>query len=218
MIKRVRSNPIMLAILVVVFAVAAYAYVKLPADGQYPVHWSFSGQPDRYGSKLEAVSMGPIVSGLIYVLAVVLPGIDPKRRNYQKFKKEYLLLMQVTMGFLAAVYVISIMAAFGRQVNITLWVNAMVGILLIVLGNYMGRIKQNWYMGIKTPWTLSNEKVWDKTHRFGGRMFVILGVLFVLNAFIGFITNVAVFVAILLVFAFSPIVYSYILYRKLEGN
>jgi uncharacterized membrane protein len=126
---------------VIVFAVAAYSYVKLPADGQYPVHWSFSGQPDRYGSKLEAVSIGPIVSGLIYALAVVLPGIDPKRKNYQKFKKEYILLMQVIMGVMAIIYIITIMAAFGRQVNITLWVNAMVGMLFIVLGNYMGRIK-----------------------------------------------------------------------------
>ncbi|MGI6704040.1 MAG: SdpI family protein [Clostridia bacterium] len=216
MIKRVRSNPIMLAILVIVFAVAAYSYVKLPADGQYPVHWSFSGQPDRYGSKLEAVSIGPIVSGLIYALAVVLPGIDPKRKNYQKFKKEYILLMQVIMGVMAIIYIITIMAAFGRQVNITLWVNAMVGMLFIVLGNYMGRIKPNWYMGIKTPWTLSNDRVWAKTHRFGGRTFVILGVLFLLNAFIGFITNFVVFLVLLLVFAFSPVVYSYILYRKLE--
>lgn len=215
--KRIQNNPIMLIILIVVCAVAVYAYVKLPADGQYPVHWSFSGQPDRYGSKVEAVSMGPVVSVLIYVLAVVLPGIDPKRRNYERFKNEYILLMQVIMGFLAAVYIISIMAAFGRQVNITLWVNAMLGVLFMVLGNYMSRIKQSWFVGIKTPWTLSSEKVWDKTHRFGGRMFVILGLIFVINAFVGFITNVAVFLMLLFGLALSPIVYSYILYRRMEG-
>jgi uncharacterized membrane protein len=207
----------MLIILIVVCAVAVYAYVKLPADGQYPVHWSFSGQPDRYGSKVEAVSMGPVVSVLIYVLAVVLPGIDPKRRNYERFKNEYILLMQVIMGFLAAVYIISIMAAFGRQVSITLWVNAMLGVLFMVLGNYMSRIKQSWFVGIKTPWTLSSEKVWDKTHRFGGRMFVILGLIFVINAFVGFITNVAVFLVLLFGLALSPIVYSYILYRRMKG-
>ena len=215
--KRIQNNPIMLIILIVVCAVAVYAYVKLPADGQYPVHWSFSGQPDRYGSKVEAVSMGPVVSVLIYVLAVVLPGIDPKRRNYERFKNEYILLMQVIMGFLAAVYIISIMAAFGRQVNITLWVNAMLGVLFMVLGNYMSRIKQSWFVGIKTPWTLSSEKVWDKTHRFGGRMFVILGLIFVINAFVGFITNVAVFLVLLFGLALSPIVYSYILYRRMKG-
>jgi len=125
--------------------------------------------------------------------------------------------MQVIMGFLAAVYIISIMAAFGRQVNITLWVNAMLGVLFMVLGNYMSRIKQSWFVGIKTPWTLSSEKVWDKTHRFGGRMFVILGLVFVINAFVGFITNVAVFLVLLFGLAFSPIVYSYILYRRMEG-
>lgn len=216
--KKIRTNPIILIILVVVFAVAIYAYIKLPADGQYPVHWSFNGQPDRYGSKFEAVSFGPIISGVIYAMAVVLPRLDPKKRNYQRFQREYLLLMQVIMGFLAAVYVITIMAAFGKQINVGMWVNATVGVLFIILGNYMGRIKQNWYMGIKTPWTLSNEKVWVKTHRFGGRMFVILGVLFVLNAFIGFITNVVVFLVLLLVFTFSPVAYSYILYRKLEDR
>jgi len=215
-LKKLRNNPIMLIILVVVCAVAIYAYVKLPADGQYPVHWSFNGEPDRYGSKFEAVSLGPIVSVLIYVLAVVLPGLDPKRTNYDRFKKEYILLMQAVMGFLALVYIISIMAAFGKQVNITLWVNAMVGVLFIVLGNYLSRIKQSWFVGIKTPWTLSNEKVWDKTHRFGGRMFVILGVIFVINAFVGFITNGIIFLVLILGLAFSPVVYSYIVYKQLE--
>ncbi len=76
--NKIRSNPIMLIILLVVCAVAVYAYVKLPADGRYPVHWNISGQPDRYGSKLEAVSIGPIVSIMIYALAVVMPALDPK--------------------------------------------------------------------------------------------------------------------------------------------
>ncbi len=214
--KRIRSNPIMLIMLVVVCAVAVYAYIKLPADGQYPVHWSFNGQPDRYGSKTEAVSMGPVVSILIYALAVILPGLDPKRANYERFKKEYFLLMQVIMGFMAFVYIFSIMAAFGRQVNITLWVNAMVGVLFIVLGNYMSRIKQNWYMGIKTPWTLSNEKVWEKTHRFGGRVFVVLGVVFAINAFVGFITSGTIFLVLVFGLALSPVVYSYIIFKQLE--
>lgn len=216
--NKIRSNPIMLIILLVVCAVAVYAYVKLPADERYPVHWNISGQPDRYGSKLEAVSIGPIVSILIYVLAVVLPALDPKRRNYERFKREYLLLMQAIMGILAMIYIITIMAAFGRQVNIVLWINAMVGVLFVILGNYMGRIKQNWYMGIKTPWTLSDERVWNKTHRFGGRIFVILGILFIFNALLGFITNWIVFLILLLGLTFSPVVYSYILFRKLESR
>jgi uncharacterized membrane protein len=82
----------------------------------------------------------------------------------------------------------------------------------------MGRIKQNWYMGIKTPWTLSDERVWNKTHRFGGRVFVIMGAIFVFNALLGFITNWIVFLILLLGLTFSPVVYSYILFRKLESR
>ena len=208
----------MLIILLVVCAVAVYAYVKLPADERYPVHWNISGLPDLYGSMLEAVSIGPIVWIMIYVLAVVMPALDPKRRNYERFKRENLLLMQAKMGIMAMIYIITIMAAFGRQVNIVLWINAMVGVLFIILGNYMGRIKQNWYMGIKTPWTLSDERVWNKTHRFGGRIFVILGILFIFNALLGFITNWIVFLILLLGLTFSPVVYSYILFRKLESR
>ena len=216
--NKIRSNPIMLIILLVVCAVAVYAYVKLPGDGRYPVHWSFDGQPDRYGSKLEAVSIGPIISIMIYVFAVVLPAVDPKKKNYERFKREYLLLMQVIMGAMAMIYIMTIMAAFGRQVNITLWINAMVGVLFVIIGNYMGRIKQNWYMGIKTPWTLSDERVWNKTHRFGGRIFVIMGAIFVLNALDGFITNWIVFFILLFGLTLSPVVYSYILFRKLESR
>lgn len=216
--NKIRSNPIMLIILLVVCAVAVYAYVKLPADGRYPVHWSFDGQPDRYGSKLEAVSIGPIISIMIYVFAVVLPALDPKKKNYERFKMEYFLLMQVIMGVMAMIYIMTIMAAFGRQVNITLWINAMVGVLFIILGNYMGRIKQNWYMGIKTPWTLSDERVWNKTHRFGGKIFVIMGAIFVLNALVGFMTNWIVFSILLFGLTLSPVVYSYILFRKLESR
>lgn len=210
-----RDNILMLAILAVVIAVAIYAYVELPSDKQYPVHWSFKGEPDRYGSKLEVVLIGPIATAFIYVLTAVLPKLDPKKANYPKFKGEYILMRQIIMGVLAAVYIIGIMAAFGKPVRVDVWVPAIVGVLFVVLGNYMSRIKQNWFAGIKTPWTLSNEKVWEKTHRFGGRAFVIAGLIFVLNSFTGFITNIWIFLALLLGLTLSPILYSYYIYKKL---
>ncbi|MBA1336472.1 MAG: Immunity protein SdpI [Firmicutes bacterium] len=213
-----RDNILMLAILIIVFAVAIYAYIELPSDKQYPVHWSFKGEPDRYGSKLEVVLIGPIITAFIYVLTAVLPKVDPKKANYPKFKGEYILIRQIIMGLLAAIYLISIMAAFGKQVRIDVWVPAIVGLLFVVLGNYMSRIKQSWFVGIKTPWTLSNEKVWEKTHRFGGRVFVIVGLIFVLNAFIGFITNMWIFLVLLLGLSLSPILYSYYIYKKLENE
>jgi uncharacterized membrane protein len=217
-VLRKRDNILMLIILIVVFAVALYAYVKLPADKQYPVHWSFKGQPDRYGSKFEVVLIGPAVTALIYVLTAVMPKIDPKRSNYAKFMGEYNLIRQMIMGVIAVIYVISILAAFGKEIRVAVWVPAIMGVLFVVLGNYMSRIKQSWFVGIKTPWTLSSEKVWDKTHRFGGRAFVILGLIFILNAFIGFITNIAVFLILVLGLGFSPVVYSYIIYKKLQSG
>lgn len=93
-----------------------------------------------------------------------------------------------------------------------------IGILLIVLGNYMPRIKFNWFVGIKTPWTLSNEEVWKGTHRFAGYMFVIAGVLIVISAFLPAPFNViAVLTGVVLAAVFS-IAYSYFLYVGVKGN
>jgi uncharacterized membrane protein len=207
---------LMILIVAVVFAVSLYAYTSLPDDGRYPVHWSFTGEPDRFGSKLELVSIGPIVTGLIYGMAIVLPKLDPKRLNYSKFQREYMLIMLMIILAIAAVYFISIAAAFGVKVRVEVWVPAAIGLMLIILGNYMSRLRQSWFVGIKTPWTLSNEKVWNKTHRFGGRVFVLMGLIMVLNAFIGFMTNRYVFLAILLGLPLSTVVYSYVVYKRIE--
>lgn len=204
--------------IILVFAVALYAYFKLPADGRYPVHWNIKGVPDRYGSKTEVVLLGPILVVAIYVMAIFLPRIDPKKFNYNKFYREYNLLIGIIMFFMASIYIIAILAAFGISIKIELWVPGMVGILFIIIGNYLSRVKQNWFVGIKTPWTLSNDKVWYKTHRFSGKVFVILGALMILEGITGFIQNSVVLVALILVIALSPIVYSYFIYKRIEKD
>ncbi len=209
-------NYFMLLMMLVVFIVAVYAYVNLPADGRYPVHWNIKGVPDRYGSRTEVVIIGPIIAAGIYVLARVLPKIDPKKLNYAKFSGEYNLLMGIIMLVLSAVYIIAVLAALGVKVKVELWIPGIIGVLFIIIGNYLGRVKQNWFMGIKTPWTLSNEKVWYKTHRFSARIFVLLGVFMIIEAFTGFVMNQAILVTLILGAALLPIAYSYIIYRQIE--
>lgn len=209
-------NIFMLAVVIVVLAVALYAYIKLPAGEQYPVHWSFKGVPDRYGSKAEVVLTGPVMIVVICLMAYLLPKIDPKKLNYDKFWREYNLIIELITVFIAAVYLMMVIAAFGMNVRVEMWVPGLIGVLFIFIGNYMGRIKQNWFVGIKTPWTLSSEKVWYMTHRFGGRVFVIMGIIFILNAFFGFINNMTFFLVLVLGMAFAPVVYSYILYQKYQ--
>jgi uncharacterized membrane protein len=207
---------LMILVVITVFVVALYAYTSLPDDGRYPVHWSFTGEPDRYGSKFELISIGPIVTGLLYGMAMVLPRLDPKKLNYSKFQQEYMLIMLMIILAIAAVYFISIAVAFGIGIKVDVWVQAVIGLMIMILGNYMSRLKQSWFVGIKTPWTLSNEKVWEKTHRYGGRVFVVMGLIMVLNAFIGIMTNKFIFMAVMIGLPLSTVVYSYVIYKKID--
>jgi len=94
----------------------------------------------------------------------------------------------------------------------------MIGVLFIILGNYMGKIKPNWFMGIRTPWTLSNEEVWNKTHRLGGKMFILLGLVMICGTFLPSETFWKAFTVSIVIILLIPMIYSYLLYRKLKEN
>jgi uncharacterized membrane protein len=108
-----------------------------------------------------------------------------------------------------------LLEASDRNVHINEMIFAGVGLLFIVLGNYMGKVRKNFFIGIRTPWTLASDEVWSRTHRLGGRVFVLIGFFMFLNAFVRFPAQLLIWSIV--VVALVPVVYSYVLYRKLEG-
>lgn len=196
-------------------AASLLAYPSLPA--RVAIHFNTSGQPDGYAPRLAAVALVPLMMLGMCALFAVLPRIDPKRENYRKFGDTYWIIVNGVLLFMAAVHGAMLAYGLGVPLGIHRVMAVGLGVLLLVLGNYLARVEPNWFVGIRTPWTLSSEQVWHRTHRVGGRLFVVGGLLCVLTVFVPAPAALALIVGITLVVAIVPVVISYVLWKQ-EGH
>lgn len=179
-----------------------------------PVHWNLAGEVDRYGSRLEVLLLMPAMMVFIWLLLRFLPRIDPRRQNFAKMAGTYELVITLTLLLLFALHGALIAVALGHQVPIDRLVPAMLGATFIVLGNVLPRARPNWWFGVRTPWTLSNDRVWTRTHRVAGYTFIIAGIGLLIVPFIGNLAARGAVLAITLVAALVPLAYSYIAWRQ----
>lgn len=158
-----------------------YLYPSLPDT--VPIHWGFDGQPDGWGGKSSILFTASLPFAILLLLAV-LPRMDPKGKNFQRFQPVYrifLILLTVFMcgvSWLSELTVYNVLPSGGSLVN-TLVMGGL-GLVLLVLGNYMPRIKQNYTFGCRTPWALNDEHNWNRTQRMGGIVFVVMGAVLLL--------------------------------------
>jgi uncharacterized membrane protein len=143
----------------------------------------------------------------------VLPRIDPKGENYARFSQAYWLIANTLALFLGMVHVVVLVHAMGTPVDINLAIGLGVGLLLMVIGNYLGKVQPNWFLGVRTPWTLASEQVWRKTNRTAGWLFVLAGMVIAVCAFIPSIPTTAVMGVAVGLAALIPVVQSYLLWR-----
>lgn len=195
---------------------SVYFYRHFP--DRVVTHWNFAGQPDGYSSKAFAAFFFPLLNLGMYLLFLGLPYLDPKKNRYPDFAKVYHVFKAVIIGVMSIIYGIVGLAGLGYSVAVEKVLPAIIGVLFIVMGNYMAKIKPNWFMGIRTPWTLSSEEVWNKTHQLGGKLFVLMGVLMVAMGFWNNKIMWYIFTVGVIGVALVPMVYSFILYRKLKSN
>jgi uncharacterized membrane protein len=192
--------------------ISLWAYPRLPEE--VPIHWNFSGEVDGYASKLFAVLFGPIFLTWIYGILFGVSKIDPRKENYEKFAGAYRVFMNASLTFFVVIHIAVIFSGLGYDVNMDWIVNIGLGMLFIILGNYMPKVKANYFVGIRTPWTLANETVWARTHRFGGKVFFIGGVMLIVSAFIPSSFRVFLLISSIVFIAIVPMVYSYFVYKK----
>lgn len=195
---------------------SVYFYFHFP--DQVPMHWNFKGEIDSWSSKEFGAFFTPCLLILLYLMFLVLPKIDPKKERYEQFIKPYKILQNLVILFLAIMYYAVALYIFGYEINIGVIVPLFVGLLFVIIGNYMGKLKSNWFVGIRTPWTLSSEEVWNKTHRFGGKIFMLGGLLLGITAYIPAPINFYLFIINLIFIVFTPVVYSYIMLKKEKKN
>jgi len=170
---------------------------------------------DGYSHKAVAAIIMPALPLLIYLFMTVIPKLDPKRENYEKFASTYEKIRLAIVIILGVFTFIPLLSALGYSVNVSLLMRITIPILFMIIGNYLGKIRFNYFTGLRVPWTLANEEVWNKTHRLGGKLIVLGGFIGLLSVFFppvfGFILLItAIFVPLVI-----TIVYSYLSYRKL---
>lgn len=193
-----------------IFALAVFP--RLPA--RVPTHWNAYGQVDGWMSRSAGAFLFPAIASALVALLLAIPRIDPRGRHVAIFRGEWRLFINLLVGFMAVLQVAAAGVALGWPVDMGRVTIASVGVLFIGMGNYMPRIRSNWFMGIRTPWTMESESVWRATHRVAGRSFVAGGVLTVLSIFLPSAWQVAVTVAVALGAAFYPAVYSYFAWKR----
>lgn len=220
----IRTGLIVSAIVVVLMAgISFWASGQLPADN-IPVHWDASGVPDRFSDKREALFLLWLLPGISFFGALVfclLPQIEPMRENLFKSRKAYnavwISTMILFLGIHGGIAYMMVQSA-GDQMQSNEFVRIVIagtGILFIVLGNYLPKTRQNWFLGIRTPWTLSSEYTWEKTHRLAGRLFFGVGFLSLLSAFtVNGIALVFVVTGSAVASALISAVYSFLIYRN----
>ena len=210
--SKIRFDWILLVLIGAMLIVGIIVYPTLPE--QVPTHWNAAGEIDGYGSRFVGAFMLPLLTLGIFLLLLVTPKIDPRRENYSKFSGVYQIIKAFLVLFMVLVYGITLSAAYGHDVNVGLFVKFALGILFVTLGNYFGKIRHNYFVGIKTPWTLANEDVWNKTHRLAGPLWVVAGLIAMIVAFIDHPVTFWIFMGALMIASLIPTIYSYMLYQK----
>lgn len=202
------------AVVAAMLAAAAWAWPHAPA--QLPTHWGVGGAPDRWSPKAVALLLHPALATALSLMFALLPAIMPKAAPLERSARAYGTVWIGIVLLLGVVQLVVAASALGRPVDVVRVVGAAVGVLLAILGDLMGKMRRNYVMGVRTPWTLADERVWDRTHRAVGPWFMAWGVLIAAASLLGGGPALAgTAVAGALVVGGGAVAYSYLVARRL---
>ena len=201
-----------LVLLILVFFSSIAFYYSFPSI--VPTHWNWAGQADSWSAPDGAAFFFPLLISAIYLLMLILPWLDPRREKYPQFARAYHAIKNSLIGFMAMLYWLIALNGLGVPLRLNFFMPILVGLLFIVIGSFLNEVKSNWFIGIRTPWTLSSETVWKKTHQFGSKLFVLSGIIFILLAWLPVYWQWPLLIMIMLLLAFGSLGYSYWVYLK----
>jgi len=200
------------AVILATLAGTLVAYPSLPSI--VPIHWDAHGHVNGWGPKWSLLLYGPGMMTFIVLMFAALPWLSPKRFEVDSFRATYLYIMIVIVAMLAYCQILILVTALGLVLDVSRAIEGGVCLLMALLGNVMGKVRRNFYVGIRTPWTIANEQVWNATHRFAAKTFFaggLLGLLAVILRAPFWLPMTAILVA-----ALVPVVYSLMFYKQLE--
>ena len=205
------AQKISIAIVALSFLAGIYFYPMLPAT--VATHWDAAGNANGHMGRAFGAFFMPVLVLVLLGLFIALPYLDPLKKNYESFRAEYETFVAMLIGFMAYVYALMLASNLGYSFSFIQFLAPAFAALFYYVGVMMEKAKRNWFVGIRTPWTLSSERVWDKTHKIAGSMFKAAGIV----ALIGIAfpaVGLAASIGVLLATAIVSVVYSYVEYRK----
>ena len=212
MIKENKKLLILTSIVTLIpIAIGLLLWNRLPE--QVPSHWDINGNIDGWSSKTFSVFGIPALLLALHWACVIASTTDPKHKNYHPKMFALVLWTCPVIGLVLSTMVYA--TALGYPLRVEIIMPMLVGLMFIVIGNLLPKCRQTYTMGIKLPWTFASEENWNKTHRFGGKVWVLGGVFTMASAFLG---NFWLLMVVLLVMVAAPTIYSYLYYRNHEKN
>ncbi|WP_243857989.1 SdpI family protein [Janthinobacterium sp. 75] len=211
---KARFIALSLLMIAAVIAATLYAWPQMPEV--VAVHWNYRGEVDGYAPRAVLWLLGPGLMAFLLLLALLLPSLSPRRFEVQPFAPTFYYSFVVVMGLLAYVHGLVLASAMGMEVPIARAVPAGLLVMLILAGNPMGKVRRNFYLGIRTPWTLASERVWYVTHRLAARLMVGSGLLGLVALALG----APAWLLLVLALAWVPlaILYSLLQYKRLDKD
>lgn len=215
MTRKMLAIASLLAVITMV-ATALVAGPMLPEDMQLPIHWGVDGQPDGFAGKWMALLMPAGLTAAVSLLFYFLPALEPRREGLARSQGLYLWGWLALLLMSGAIELALLSTAFGWGIPVIQLIIGTCGLMLVLIGNQLGKSRSMYLIGLRTPWTLASEEVWIKTHRLSGKLMVAAGIAIVAAAMLPLPpgTLAAVAIAAVAVSAAIPIVYSYIAWRR----
>ena len=210
-----KSEIISLLIIMISFIIGISFYSLLP--DKVASHWNARGEVDGYMSKFGGLFLMPIISLVLLLLFIIIPKIDPLKHNIEKFRKYFDGFIVLMMLFLFYLYILTILWNIGVRFNFVHLLVPIFSIFFYYCGILIQKAQRNWFIGIRTPWTLSNEQVWNKTHKIGGILFKIAGIISLIGILLPEYALFFVICPVILASLF-PVIYSYFAYQKLTKS
>jgi len=201
--------------ILIIVGVAVWLYPHLPA--QVPTHWDMQGHVNGYSSRLWTVAPPVLTIIGLALLTVILPLISPRKFEIKPFAAVWDLIMLAIQGVVLVIFMAVLLDGAGYRIPISTISVLALGVLLMVIGNYMGKLRKNFFIGIRTPWTLASSAVWERTHRLAGWLFMLAGLIITVGALRGEST-VFLLMIVLLPAALIPSAYSLLIYPRYKDR
>lgn len=211
------TRPIVLitfGVVAIQLILAGYALTQLGAGAQIAIHWGVNGEPNGYADAWFGLLLIPVMTAVLGPFLAFIPRFDPRAENLARSGSAYRWIIGSTLILLGAVQVFIVLAALGNEIDVSRFVGVAVGILFVIIGNFLGKTRSSWFLGIRTPWTLSSDRSWTLTHRLGGYLFIATGLV---SALVAFVFPAEAFFWVLMIGLVGSVsmlfVYSYLVWR-----